>query len=120
MKSFLGNNPTRERRQREKRLALRGSKDLSLTGHVPSHSAHCLHLLSLALCLSPTLSFALSVSPPICPLPPFLPLFFRHEPCVIKQLGGAAERRMVKERERELAVWRSSCVRKKGGEKGMR
>lgn len=114
MKSFLGNNPTRERRQREKELALRGSKDLSLTGHVPSHSAHCLHLLSLALCLSPTLSF--SVSPPICPLP----LFFRHEPCVIKQLGGAAERRMVKERERELAVWRSSCVRKKGGEKGTR
>jgi len=55
-----------------------------------SHSARCSHSLSHPLFL------LRSVSPPICPFPslplsPSLPpshFFFRHEPCVIKQLGG--------------------------------
>ncbi len=69
-----------------------------------SHSlAMCLTLslplaFSLSLCLYHPLFLLLSLS-----LHPFVPsfppsLFFRHEPCVIKQLGGAAEREREKGR----------------------
>ena len=45
-------------------------------------------------------SFFWTLSPPICPsFPPSLFLFFRHEPCVIKQLGGAADRETKRTQE---------------------
>lgn len=82
MRVFLGSNPTRETEED--------------SGRRSSHSLG--HSLRPLLILCPPLFLWDSLSPPICPLLSSLPLsFFRHEPCVIKQLGGAAER----ERDRE-------------------
>lgn len=84
---FLRSNPSRERRRWEKELALRGSGGLSITGPLAQAAAR-------ALC--PVFhSFFWALSPsalPFVPSFPPSPSFFRHEPCVIKQLGGAAER----------------------------
>lgn len=84
--------------------AAAGSRDLSLGGHV----AHSRHSAFLPLYLSPTFSFGSPLySPPICPPPP--PPFFRHEPCALKQLGGAAERE--RRRKEELGRTRKSKIK---------
>lgn len=124
MRSFLSSNPTTERRQWEKELALRGRKRSLIHWPCASQSARCSHSLSPSpsLCLYHPL-FLLR-SPSLLPFVPSLPLFFRHEPCVIKQLGGAAEREREREEEGREERWHvggEGAVRREGErEKEMR
>lgn len=106
MRVFLGSNPTREREEDSGRRS----------SHSPGHSLRPL----LILCPPLSLGLSLSLSPPICPLLSSLPLsFFRHEPCVIKQLGGAAEReREVMARWREKKEMRDRKRKSRSGKKG--
>lgn len=92
--SFLSSNPSGERRQWEKQRSL---VHCPCASHSPSDSIT--HSFSCAACLSSHLS------------PPSLPLFFRHGPCVLKQLGGAAEKR-------EGEDWRRGGMKVRGNEWG--
>ncbi|MEQ2309031.1 hypothetical protein AMECASPLE_034417 [Ameca splendens] len=90
MRSFLSVNPSR-------------MKDLSFSGHVPhTQPTACIPCLSVFPSVTHSFSGSVRLSshlPPLFPPTPPCPPFFRQEPCVIKQLGGAAERGMEQERK---------------------